>query len=152
VLTTPCAKPVASTATKARRRPFLRVPRIRRTVWSAARSTVGSSKRWRKRYRVVKSGTLTNPQHLAQLAVFAQPHFGFAKGAILITHQAKDRQQLRPCELAVAETTSITRENRSADLQGDASKRQEPDFGHHLFCLGSRQHFQRADDLEFPWS
>ncbi len=32
VLTAPCAKPVASTPTRARRRPFRRVPRNRRTV------------------------------------------------------------------------------------------------------------------------
>src|ERR1700686_1187392 len=52
-----------------------------------------SSSRCRKRYRVVKSGTLTNGQ------------------------------QLRLVELVLAEAASVARERRPADLQGDASER-----------------------------
>jgi hypothetical protein len=42
-------------------RPFLRVSRNRRIVSPTARSTVWSPRRCRKRYPVVKSGTLTSP-------------------------------------------------------------------------------------------
>src|SRR5271168_2546409 len=45
----------------ARRRPFLRVPRNRRTVSPTVRSMVTSSRRCRKRYSVVKFGTLPSP-------------------------------------------------------------------------------------------
>src|SRR5208283_3155563 len=62
VLTAPCAKPVASTPTRARRRPFRRAPRNRRTVSPTACSMVCSFKRCKKRYSVVKSGTLVSPR------------------------------------------------------------------------------------------
>jgi len=92
------------------------------------------------------------PQRLAQLAVFAEAHFGFAKGPVLITHQAKNGQQLRLRELVLAESGSVAREHRPADLQGDASKRQESDFGHRPSCLGSKQQFQGTGYLEFSLS
>jgi hypothetical protein len=91
-------------------------------------------------------------QRLAQLAVFAQPHFGFAKGPVFVTHQAENGQQLRLVELVLAETASVTREHRLRDLQGDASKRQKSNFGHRASCLDSKQQFQRIGYLEFSLS
>jgi hypothetical protein len=61
------------------------------------------------------------PQRLAEFAMLAQPHLGFAKGPVLVTHQAENRQQLGLVEQALAEATS----HRLGDLQGDAGKRQE---------------------------
>src|SRR6202165_589107 len=97
-------------------------------------------------------GHAHQPQRLAQFAVLAQPHFGFAKGPVLVTHQTTDRQQLRLRELALAESASVPREHRPADLQGDASKRQESDFGHRPSCLRSKQQFQPIWYLEFSLS
>jgi hypothetical protein len=54
--------------------------------------------------------------------------------------------------LVFAETTSITRKHRRAAMQGDASKRQESDFGHRTSCLRSRQQFQRTGNLDFSLS
>jgi hypothetical protein len=81
--------------------------------------------------------------------MLAQPHFGFAKGPVLLAHQAENRQQLRLIELVLAESASVTREHRLRNLQGNASKGQESDFVHRASCLGSKQHFQRTDYLEF---
>src|SRR5258708_5288944 len=123
VLTAPCAKPVASTATRARLRFWRSEPRNRRTVSPTARSMVWSSRRCKKRYSVVKSGTLTSPQHLAQLAMLAQPHLSFTKSPVFVTHQAENGQQLRLGKLAFAETASVAREHRPGDLQSDAKGR-----------------------------
>src|SRR5271166_3680498 len=87
-------------------------------------------------------GYAHQPQSLTQLAMLAETHFGFAKGPVLVTHQAKDRQQLRLCELVFAESAAVTRKHRPADLHGDASERQESDFGHRPSCLRSKQQFQ----------
>ena len=38
----------------------------------------------------------------------------------------------------LAETTSVAREHRPGNLQGDAGKRQESDFGHGASCLHSK--------------
>jgi hypothetical protein len=67
---------------------------------------------------------------LAQFAVLAQPHFGFAKAPVFVSHQAKNRQQLRLTKLVLAETASLTREHCLGDFQCNASKRQQSDFGH----------------------
>jgi hypothetical protein len=48
-----------------------------------------------------------------------------------------------------AESASVTREHRPTDLQGDASERQESDFGHRTSCLDSKQQFQSIWCLEF---
>jgi hypothetical protein len=58
----PDAKPVASTATPHRFRPPGSTLPNRRTVSPTAWANVRSSTRWRKRYSVVKSGTLLNPR------------------------------------------------------------------------------------------
>ena len=97
-------------------------------------------------------GHAHQPQRLTQFAVLAQPHFGFAKGPVLVTHQAKYRQQLRLVELVLTESASITGEHRLRDLQGDASKRQQSDFGHRASCLGSKQQIPVTDYLEFSLS
>jgi hypothetical protein len=97
-------------------------------------------------------GHASESQRLAQFAMLAQPHFGFAKGPVFVAHQAKNGQQLRLIELVLAETTSVTREHRLGDLQGDASKRQQSDFGHRASCLGSKQQFQMIRYLEFSLS
>src|SRR5208282_2495157 len=47
------------------------------------------------------------PQRLAQFAMFAQPHFGLAKGPILVAHQTENGQQLRLVELVLAESASV---------------------------------------------
>jgi hypothetical protein len=102
--------------------------------------------------KAIQSGAVGHapkPQRLAQFAMLAQPHFGFAKGPVFITHQAKNSQQLRLIELVLAETASVTREHRLGDLQGDAGKRQESNFGHGTSCLGSKQQFQSTGYLEF---
>jgi hypothetical protein len=91
-------------------------------------------------------------QRLAQFAMFAQPHFGFAKGPVFVAHQAKNGQQLRLIEWVLAETASVTWEHRLRDLQGDASKGQESDFGHRASCLRSKQQIQRTGYLEFSSS
>jgi hypothetical protein len=97
-------------------------------------------------------GHAPQAQRLAQLAVFAQPHLGFAKGPIFVAHQAKNGQQLRLIELVLAETAAVTREHRLGDLQGDASKRQQSDFGHRASCLDSKQQIQSTGYLEFSLS
>jgi hypothetical protein len=97
-------------------------------------------------------GYAPQPQRLAQFAMFAQPHFGFAKGPVFVAHQAKNGQQLRLIELVLAESASVAREHRLADLQGDARKGQESDFGHGASCLGSKQQIQSTAYLEFSLS
>src|SRR6266478_1610564 len=74
-------------------------------------------------------------QHLAQFAMLAQPHLGFTKGPVFVTHQAENGQQLRLGKLTFAETASVTREHRPGDLKSDAGKRQESNFGHRTSCL-----------------
>ena len=89
VLTAPCAKPVASTATRARRRPRRRQPRIRRTVSSTARSMVWPSRRCEETVHRREVGHTRQSQRLTQFAVLAQPHLGFAKGPVLVAHQSR---------------------------------------------------------------
>ena len=110
-------------------------PRNRRTVSPTARSMVWSSRRCKKRYRVVKSGTLTRPSTLAQLAVFAQTHFGFTKSPVFVTHQAENGQQLRLGKLPFAETASVAGEHHALNCQSDAGEREESNFGHRTSCL-----------------
>jgi hypothetical protein len=82
-----------------------------------------------------EAGHAHKSQHLAQFAMFAQTHLGFTKGPVFVTHQAENGQQLRLVKLAFAETASLAREHRPGDLQGDAGKRQESNFGHRTSCL-----------------
>ena len=84
--------------------------------------------------------------------MLAQPHFGLAKGPVFVTHQAKNSQQLRLIELVLAESAAVTRQHRLGDLQGDASKGQESNFGHRASCLGSKQQMHGASHLEFSSS
>ena len=44
-------------------------------------------------------------ERLLQFAMFAEPHFGFAKSPVFVAHQTKDRQQLGLCELVFAENS-----------------------------------------------
>jgi hypothetical protein len=97
-------------------------------------------------------GHAPQPQRLAQFAMFAQPHFGFAQSPVFVAHQAKNGQQLRLIELVLAESAALTPEHRLGDLQGDASKGQESNFGHRASCLGSKQQMQGASYLEFSLS
>jgi hypothetical protein len=55
-------------------------------------------------------------QHGAQFWVLAQTHFGFAKGPVLVAHQAQDRQQLRLGELMFAEARAVGRQNLRGHL------------------------------------
>jgi hypothetical protein len=97
-------------------------------------------------------GHADHPQRLTQLAVFAQPHFGFAKSPVLVAHQAENGQQLRLGELMFAESASVARQHRPADLQGDASKRQESNFGHRTSCFDSKQQIQSIRNHELSLS
>jgi hypothetical protein len=90
-------------------------------------------------------------QVLAQLAMFGQPHLGFAKNPILVAHHTEDGQQLRPRELVLAETISVAREHRRRDLQRKASKTQESDFGHGTSCFPSKQQTLPLGHREFSW-
>jgi len=65
------------------------------------------------------------PQRLAQLAMFAQPHFGFAKGPVFVAHQEKSGQQLRLIELVLAESAAVTRQHRVGDPQVKWSGRKD---------------------------
>jgi hypothetical protein len=96
-------------------------------------------------------GHAAKPQSLTQFPMLGQTHFGFAKGPVLVTHQAEDCQQLRLRELMLAETAAVTREHRLGHLQSDASEGQESVFGHRTSCLDSKQRFLRTCDCEFSW-
>jgi len=61
----------------------------------------------------------------AQLVVLSQAYFGFAKGAVFVTHQAQHRQQRRLGELLFAEARAIGRQNLRGYLQCHASQGQE---------------------------
>ena len=102
-------------------RPAL-TPCNRRTVSPTARSSVRSSTRWRKRYSVVKSGTLLNPRAWRSSRVLPQAHFRFAKSPVLVPHQAQDGQKLRLRELVLAEGSPIGWEHRPAHFPGGAGK------------------------------
>jgi hypothetical protein len=67
--------------------------------------------------------------------MLAKTHLGFAKGPVFVTHQVENRQQLRQGELVFAETASLAREHRPGNLQSDAGKRQQSNFGHRASCL-----------------
>jgi hypothetical protein len=84
--------------------------------------------------------------------MLAQPHFGLAKGPVLVAHQTENGQQLRLIELVFAESAAVARKHRLADLQGDPGERQESDFGHGTSCLGSKEQFQPIRYLEFSLS
>jgi hypothetical protein len=67
---------------------------------------------------------------------------GFANGPVFLTHQAENREQLRLGKLAIAQTTAIARKHHPSDLQSEASKRQECDFGHRTSCLHRKPPWQ----------
>src|SRR5579859_4298332 len=97
-------------------------------------------------------GDTGKTQRLAQFAMFAQPNLGLPNGPVFVTHQTENRQQLGLFEPALAETTSVARKHRLANLQDDASKRQESNFGHRPSCLRSKQQFQPIWNREFSLS
>src|SRR6266849_4914154 len=70
----------------------------------------------------------------AQLVVLAQAYFGFAKGPVLVAHQAQHRQQLRLGKLMFTEARAVERQNLRGHLQRHASKGQESDLGHRPSC------------------
>jgi hypothetical protein len=55
-------------------------------------------------------------------------------------------------EQSLAETTSVQREYRSGDLQGDAGKWQESDFGHRTSCFHRKQQLRTIGYAEFSLS
>jgi hypothetical protein len=81
--------------------------------------------------------------------MFSQPYLGLAKGSVFATHQAENGQQLRLVELVLAEKASVPRNHRPGDLQSDASKRQESDFGHRTSCLDRKQQSRTITYAEF---
>src|SRR5579863_5376770 len=85
-------------------------------------------------------GHARQSQDGAQLAMLAQPHFGFAESPVFVTHQAENGQQLRLSELVFAETTPVSRQNRRGYIHRHASKRQESDFGHRTSCPSRKHH------------
>src|SRR5579862_229877 len=152
VLTAPCAKPVASTATRGSPLSLLACatqPSHRLTNRKVDDLVVQTLE---KTIQSREIGNAHQPQSLAQFAVLAQPHFGFAKRPVLVAHQAENGQQLRLIELALAESDSVAWEHRLAYLHGDASKGQESDFGHRPSCQHSKQQIQPIEYLEFSLS
>jgi hypothetical protein len=95
VLTAPCAKPVVSTATRARFRPGRCEPRNRRTVFpnGAVDDLIVQTLQETVQSREIRHAG--KPKALTQFAMFAEPHLGFAKGPVFVTHQAKNGEQLR---------------------------------------------------------
>ncbi|MGH9685728.1 MAG: hypothetical protein ACRD5K_01370 [Candidatus Acidiferrales bacterium] len=96
----------------------------------------------------MKSGTLEHPSAWRKFAMLAEPYFGFAKGPVLIEHQAEEGQQLR-CVMVFAETDAVAKKHGPTDLQGDASKQQESDFGHRTSCLGNKKQSRTTAYVEF---
>ena len=82
-------------------------------------------------------------QDLAQLAVLAETHLGFAKSPVRIAHQAENGQQLRLGEWVFAETTALGRQN----TPGYAGKGQESDFWHPTSCSIRKHSLPRFVDL-----
>ena len=81
----------------------------------------------------VQRGVVRNrlqPQGAPQLNVFAEPHLGFAKGPVLVAHQAEHSQQLRLREGPLAELRSLRRQDCLADLQSQAGKAHQSHFSH----------------------
>jgi hypothetical protein len=70
-------------------------------------------------------------QDLAQLAVLAETHLGFAKSPVRLAHQAENGQQLRLGEWVFAETTALGRQNTPGYIAGQG---QESDFWHPTSC------------------
>jgi hypothetical protein len=83
--------------------------------------------------------------------MLAQPHFGFAKGPVFLAHQAQNSQQLRLIELVLAESASVAREHHLGDFEGDASKRQQSDFGHEASCPARKRQIRRVGYREFSF-
>src|SRR5579875_988498 len=137
VLTAPCAKPVASTAT--------------RPAYGLAHRAVDGLVVQTLQEAIQRSeiGHAGQSERLPQFAMFAEPHLGLAKGPVLVTHQAEDRQQLRLVEQVFAEPAAVARKHRLGDLQGDPSEGQESDFGHRTSCLDSKQQFRTVGYLQF---
>ena len=94
-------------------------------------------------------GHTRQSQGLTQFAVLAQPHLGFAKGPVLVTHQTEDGQQLRLGELVLAEASSIGWEHRPTHFPSGAGKGQESNLRHRAGCLLPSGPFPRAGALEF---
>ena len=62
--------------------------------------------------------------------MLAQSHFGFAKGPVLIPHQAKHRQQLRLRELPLAELGALRRQHCFTDFQRQPGEFHQSNFRH----------------------
>lgn len=52
-------------------------------------------------------GHAGEPEHLTQFAMFAEPHFGFAKSPIFVAHLAENGQQLGLRRLMFAQTAEM---------------------------------------------
>ena len=107
VLTAPCVKPLASTATRARPRQRRRQPCIRRTVSPTAPVDGLAFEALEKTVLRREVGHTRQSQRVTQFVVLAQAHLGFAKSPVLVAHQTEDGQQLRLSELVLAEACSI---------------------------------------------
>jgi len=86
-------------------------------------------------------------QDLAQLAVLAETHLGFAKSPVRLAHQAENGQQLRLGEWVFAETTALGRQNTPGYIAGHAGKGQESDFWHPTSCSIRKHSLPRFVDL-----
>jgi hypothetical protein len=95
----------------------------------------------------VKSGTLARPNAWRSSRCSLSPTSA-SRRSVLATHQTENRKQLGLVEQALAETTSAARERRPGDLQGDAGKRQESDFGDCTSCLDREQQFRTVGYAE----
>ncbi|HVB59419.1 MAG TPA: hypothetical protein VNE63_23685 [Candidatus Acidoferrales bacterium] len=83
-LTAPCAKPVASTATRAFRQLFPRVPRNRRTVSSCGSVDGLIVQTPQETIQGREIGHAGKPQHLTQFAMLAQPDLGIEEAVLAI--------------------------------------------------------------------
>jgi len=75
-------------------------------------------------------GDRNQSQHSPQLAVFGKTDFGFAKGPVFVTHQARHGQQLGLGELVFAEGCAIARHRGPSYIQSHLREAHQTDFGH----------------------
>ncbi len=78
--------------------------------------------------RVVRNGS--KAESAAELAMFRQPHLGFAIGPVLVAHEAQDGQQLRLRELGFAKCRAITGHGGHGNVQGHLRESHQTHFGH----------------------
>jgi hypothetical protein len=149
-LTAPCAKPVASTATRplpstAQRtaQPAYRFPNgtVDDLIVEALQETV-------QRREIGHAG---KPQALTQFAMLAEPHLGLAKGPIFVAHQAKNGQQLRLGKLLFAEAASVARRHPRETCRAMRAKGKSPTSAIAPAASIAKHRFLGTCDCGFSW-